>query len=220
MANMGIHEKLIIFISLVLAVGGNAFAGVQISPSKSHDLLELLFAFAIPESSPDNIQDWAVGAKKKDRIEWTTTGVEWKDNYGQRLGSAIVTINRKPLYVLKKNLEPAAWEITLRGNHAGVFEANVSSPTSRELSQPDLESMLHKMGASHSTIMCDEIGGFSNGSRVYEVKVPRKKTAWLYYDWSCGSGGCQINLALLLDKPSPGKRETGLPFLPNCPAKN
>ncbi len=209
----------LVMSALALGIASNARAENRSSlGANSHELLPLIFLFAFPKSSLGTVQDWSIGARKRDRIDWITDGVAWTDDMeGTRIGTTIVTMNGKPLYVLKKHLELAPWTILLRGAHAGVYEVRVSSPTSRDLSPIDLPAMLRKMKVAYSIVACDELGGASSGTRIYEVEAPKKKKAWLLYEWSCGSGGCGVETALYFQKPTEIEFGPGIVFSENCP---
>jgi len=167
------------------------------------DLFKLISLFLIPASASYNVQSWFTGADPTSPIEWKTSGIEWNENRKAfiREGEVIITISGKPLYTLQKYVEPSPWKITLIGAHAGISQLDISPQTSWNL---DLELELRK-NAAFNLYKCDPEQMASMGQRIYEINVPDKKTAWLYYEWSCGSGGCGGNLRIFLFKKDADK---------------
>jgi hypothetical protein len=187
---------LLVFVSVSLA-GENDSAGWK---RPSIDLFDLMALYMIPDSESYTVQSWWTGAQPGSPIEWKTSGIEWGEKLGPsvRLGEVMVTINGKPLYVLKKYVEPVSWKIRLVGAHAGVRRIEILPPTS--FVDFNLEEELRKRKILFDLYKCDPEHYASNGERVYRIVFPNKKPSWLHYAWSCGSGGCSGDFTLFLEK--------------------
>ena len=49
-------------------------------------------------------------------------------------------------------------------------------------------------GFELTPLYCDDSPTY--GMMVYDVHAPEKKRAFLFHEWSCGSGGCSVKLEL------------------------
>lgn len=174
----------------------------QERPPRPIELLDLFALFAFDETDPSNIQSWRVAAEPGSPIRWVTEGIQRTGAGSMRQGGAIVTIRGKPLTVLRRYIEPHEWRITLFGARAGVLQIEISSIiNSDELALHDraLERLLGSRGVSVTPVKCLK-NLASSGIKVYEIKIPKKKVAWLSHAWSCGSAGCSADLVLFLDR--------------------
>jgi hypothetical protein len=168
--------------------------------TKTIELFDLISMYLIPSSVQYNVQAWKTGAEHNSPIDWQTSGISWnkKRKAYIREGRAVVTVSGIPVCILKKYWEPSAWYITLVGAHAGIYAVEISS---REGSNKfDLETEMTQRQITYRLYKCDPEGLASVGERLYYIQVPQKKPAWMYYEWSCGSGGCGGDLKLFLSK--------------------
>jgi hypothetical protein len=163
------------------------------------DLVDLMSLFMIPASVLYSVLPWETGAQPGSPIEWKTDGIEWRQpaKADLREGEAIVTIDGKPLCRLRKYIEPAPWTIALMGSRAGVHQIQITPQA--ECTVP-LEAQLHKRNISLELYRCDPKPFASEEKKIYSIKAPNKKRAWLYIDVGCGSGGCSCTLTLFLNQ--------------------
>ncbi len=164
------------------------------------DLWDLMTLYMIPALTPHNrALSWWTGAQPDSPIEWKTCGVE--DD--KREGEVIVTIDGKPLHVLKKYVEPAKWPITLAGSRSGIDQVELMSPFAPFASMGcefDFETQLRKRRVPFKLYRWDGRGAASYYERVYEIEAPHKKPVWIHHVWSCGSAGCSASFHIFLNK--------------------
>jgi hypothetical protein len=191
------HLSLIVLLLLSSA----SLAGEHSTGAKrpSIDLFDLMSLYMIPDSGSSGEPSWWIGAQPDSAIEWHTTGIEWDKELRAyvRLGEAMVTINGTPVYQLKKYVEPVPWKIRLVGRHHSVHRLDTSYPTTCDI---DFEEELRKKAKSVQLYRCDPEGLASMGEKIYRIKFPDKKPAWLYFAWSSGTGGLSGDFTLFLYK--------------------
>jgi hypothetical protein len=95
-------------------------------------------------------------------------------------------------------LEPVFWNVTLNGAHAGVNSINIS-PTRGNLNR-NLETEMKKHKIKYEIYKCDTEREASYGEIIYKVKFPKKKPAWIYYEYSSGSDGYSGEFTIFLRK--------------------
>jgi len=175
-----------------------------INKSMGIDLLDLISFFLIPESADYNVPGWDSGTQDKSPINWLTDGSKWDDklNHYVRDGKVVVTISGKPIHRLEKKMAPVQWPIKLLGSHAGIDSVEISSQINSQELTLDFEAEMKKRHITYSVYKCDSTDGASSGEKVYSVKAKGKKPCWIYYSWSCGSGGCSADLKILTQKNS------------------
>jgi len=170
--------------------------------AKFIDLIDLVSIFLIPASLQSTAPGWQTGAEPGSPIRWETDGIQWVDtrNANIRTGEVIVTISGEPIHILRKYWEPNPWRITAIGPRAGIFRVEISSQINSQELQLDMEGEMDKRQIRYRIDKCDPIGAASSGGRLYSIQVAGKQSAWLYHEWSCGSGGCSAFLTVLLFK--------------------
>ncbi|QBF81623.1 hypothetical protein EXU30_02125 [Shewanella maritima] len=172
------------------------------------DLVQLVKLYSLPSHAQSNVQDWRIGANNP-AINWQSDGIDWQDSASEysavRKAEVIVTIDGKPIEVLKKRLQPHAWSLTLNGARAGVssvvIDANINSPY---LEGESLLRQFDKAGVDYTLLQCDELNAATFADRVYRYQAKALKTGWMRYEYSCGSGGCSQRIELLYQKPKDG----------------
>ncbi len=191
------HLSLII----LLLICGASLAGERSSEEKrpSIDLFDLMSLYMIPDSGSSGEPTWWIGAQPDSPIEWQTTGIKWDEALRAhvRLGEAMVTIDGKPNYMLKKYVEQVPWKIRLVGGHHSVYRLDTGYPTTCDI---DFEGELRKKAESVQLYRWNSDGQANIGEKIYRIKFPDKKPSWLYYRWSSGSGGSSGDFTLFLSK--------------------
>lgn len=188
----------ICIIVLILSAGLTITAAVGASEENqpSIDFWDLLALFMIPESA--TVLDWGTGNQEDSPILWKTPGVQWDKRHRSyaRSGQVIVTFNGHPSYHLERYVTPSAWTIHLYGSRTGVMEVVLDTTYP---GGPDLENAANR-GVQLDLLKCDPNLMVSSGVRLYRMKAPGKRQAYLLHGWSCGSGGCSSNLNLFLSR--------------------
>jgi hypothetical protein len=166
--------------------------------TKSIDLIDLISIYLPPPSA--HFQAWKSGANYRSPINWKTEGIRWMKERKTfiREGQVVVTVSGKPICVLRRYWEPSIWRITLFGPRAGILGVEIETTVGSE--GLALEAEMAKRQIVHKLYKCDTQGGGSTGERLYYIQANNKEPAWLYYEWSCGSGGCGYNLKLFLSR--------------------
>lgn len=199
------RARLLLSLIMIILLCNPGYANenhLTTNKSMTIDLLDLISFFLIPESAAYNVPGWDSGAQDKSPIDWLTDGSKWNEKLKHyvRYGKVVVTISGKPIHRLQEELGPVQWRIKLLGSHAGIDSVEISSQIiSQELSM-NFEAEMKKRNITYSVYKCDLIGDVSSGEKVYSVKAMGKKPCWIYYSWSCGSGGCSADLIILTQK--------------------
>lgn len=170
----------------------------------SIDLCDLIMLYMIPATDPPHSAlSWMTGAGCDSPVEWKTTGT----GGGKREGQVIVTIDGKPLRLLKKYVVPAPWNITLIGDRWGIREMHLSSPGGGPTlsDEFDLEDKLRKREILFKPYKWDGRDRASHKEMMYQLEATNKKPAWLQYTFSCGSAGCSGWFNLFLHKSDADK---------------
>jgi len=190
-------------IIILLLFSNGSLAGEHSTERErpSIDLFNLMSHYMVPDSGSYEVPSWWIGSQPGFAIEWKTSGAEWdkKLNASVRWGEVMVTINGKPLCVLKKYVEPVPWKIRLLGAHAGIRRVDILCPTSLPLNF-EFENELRKRTISFELYKCDPERQASIGERIYRIRFSNKQPLWLHYNWGCGSGGCSGDFTLFLSK--------------------
>lgn len=186
-------RKVLITLSLCL---GALSASAQ--SNKAIELADLVRVFM-----PGNEDvDWSLGSGDL-RINWTTNGVNEVDVNGGvrsfREGEAVVTIEGKPLKVLRKRLESVKWKITLRSEFPKKFgPENVEINPDTKFDVDIIEYLKTKgFGAVRE---CEYKMDGSNYVRGYLVQKGGKK-AYISETTSGGSGGFFNTFQIFWSKP-------------------
>ncbi len=193
------------FVVVVLLTTSSCLFG-----QKKIELIDLIKMF-LPVST-NSIPEWTTGADEKSPIEWITEGTNWLDekdyNYDlgafMREGKVVVTIDKEPLYVLKKKKEVEPWIIKLYGPRIGISAIYLYN----ELISPSncfepicLEKYFSKRNIKVRMLKRDKGGMESDGSRLYEIKISNK-ILFLLTEYSEGSAGITGSLIFFIDEPN------------------
>lgn len=191
-----------------------------IQPQTKIELFDLIKIF-IP-TGQHNDGAWMTGAENSSPISWKTSGIDdvdsplnhtpnghkdFNSDLGAfyRVGSVIVTLNNKPLYVLEKKKKALPWEIKLYGPRSGISAIILSNDliSPDNIFNPDLvTNYFKKKGCEIVIIKCDNENKLSEGTRLYKVMMNNKKKIYLFLDFSSGSAGYGGSMILLLNEPN------------------
>jgi hypothetical protein len=152
------------------------------------DIYNLINLFS-PDASIDyELLDWKTEANNP-AINWLTNGIDSDENGFFRNAEVVVSINKQVIECLDRNTYPCKWELTLLGSHGGYTSFEISTAQSQALEGLDVNDLFkgHKFEAN--ILKTDE---FKN--ETYLIKFPNKKPIEITFLWSCGSGGCSLNL--------------------------
>ena len=174
----------------------------------SNSLDKVIYSFMIDKNHKDNTtQDWMTFGDPSSGILWTSDGLESCRETGDALGNKqfpfcrygkiIMESQNKPIFtVLKKNIEPLAWDISVRGAHMGAMEVEISP---NFISQEINYSIFSKYHGSLSIKKILECGNASGPYNIYIVSAPNKIHAIVVESMSFGSGGGMDSIYLLYD---------------------
>lgn len=184
------------------------------------ELFDLIKTYAI--AGQHNDDGWTAGTEDNSPISWKTNGIDNVDSPQNhtpnghkdfnsdlgafyRVGSVIVTLNNKPLYVLEKKKKASSWEIKLYGPRTGISAIVLSN----DLIDPDnifnpelVTNYFKKKGCEIALVRCDKGNKLSEGTRLYKLTMKNKKKIYLFLDFSSGSAGYSGSMILLLSEPN------------------
>jgi hypothetical protein len=196
-------SRLIISLSVFILLFGLGDADAQRRDRiEFHQLLSLLM---LPEREISNVLPWEVGSERSTPIRWEHAGIKdcpphVEKEFGSvfcRTGRVIVMVRGKPTHThLGRTVEPSAWKITFMGARAGAFYASIDSDQlSGDIGCGLLRDAL-RSGKEFRLKSTKKCGHQSSGSELFQVWSPGKRPAYIRESWSCGSGGCSVDLVM------------------------
>lgn len=163
------------------------------------ELASLISIFLISEKSGGNVMDWSTGSiNGQYPIKWLSTGIENNNESTVkpylRHGEAIITLNGKPIQMLRNTVEAVSWDIYLVGARPSYSEIQISIPiTTRDLGEFKFDKYLRSQ-----KVQFRQVRGFKEeimfGNKGYAVQFPNKKQVYINYEWSAGSAGLSFGL--------------------------
>lgn len=153
----------------------------------SIELYKLIYLFTPDENIDYNLLDWKTGANNP-AITWITHGIDMNDSVFFRSGEAVVSINNKKIECLDIHSSPCSWNIELSGPRGGYTSFEISSVHSQKLEPVSLEELFNYLRFDARIINEDDY------QKTYFIKFPKKKPIKMLVQWTCGSGGCSLNL--------------------------
>ena len=169
------------------------------------ELAPLISIFLLTENSDGNVMEWSTGSiKGQYPIKWLSNGIEDNSESTVKLylrrGEAIITINDKPIQILRNTVEDVPWDIYLVGARTFYSEIQISQPiTTRDLGEFKFDEYLKL----HS-IRFRQVRGFNEnimfGNKGYAVKFLGKQEAFINYRWSAGSAGLNFSLNIYFNE--------------------
>lgn len=145
---------------------------------------------------------WSFLASANSPVTWQTQGV---NGNGGRIGSVIISVGGFVPQVLRQNLEPTPWEITLSGDkfgarvvtlsNDGCFGINsISKGCSEKLT--NIGASLNQAGLT-ATPAC-EFGPGDAHTKVFTVAAKGKPPLFLAMSVNGGSAGVTVDISLFI----------------------
>lgn len=201
-------------VSLLALFGGS-------TPSRARErLLEFSVLLQKLINVPGGQLEWSVVSGQRDQVQWVNDGLQSCPpavlrQFNQpfcRTGYVILGIDGTPTHrVLRRKLEPGRWKITLIGFRVGATHAIISSDVNSQELDSDLLRRIAKRGDITLTELA-KAGGETDRSRTYEATV-NQHAASIVETYSCGSGGCSLELDISGFHSSASSTETSSPKL-------
>jgi hypothetical protein len=188
----------------VLPKAAPQLAASKERPTASIDLVELISLFVINAGDDASMLNWHDASPEGTPVLWITEGLGDCDPYQAkrfgdafcRNGRALATIGGRPTHrVLQRTSVPGIWEVNLMGARNGATVALVSSDVnSQELDRDTFPKAVASKQIKLETIKrsCWE----TNGTDIYRLTLPKKRPTTVGVTYSCGSGGCGVELAI------------------------
>jgi hypothetical protein len=145
---------------------------------------------------------WQTGSQPGTPLSWNDVGVvnckqsEINDLGGTscRHASIELRVDGKPTHtILRRLVEPAPWNITLNGAHAGVSTVMISSDVMSQEWNPSNDPLTpHYFQTAGAEIeRLKTCGGNNDGSYLFRYSKANSK-AFVEERYSCGTGGCGV----------------------------
>lgn len=172
-----------------LLISGSGFA--QTKKVELYDLVKMLVQ---DTSEYSMIGDWAVNSASKYPVKWETKGINMSEDLNinfYRNGTANIAINGKTFTTQNK---PMAWKIMLRGPRMGFTNFTITSTSHAGLKSKTTIDSLFAYKKLDYKILKDCSKNPAAGFYYYQVKMPKKVTAWIKLSWVCAGDNCMIKL--------------------------
>jgi len=169
--------------------------------------------YMVPHGS-NFVTPWDTGSFPGTPISWQHAGIkdcdpqiskELGDSFC-RSGKVVVTVGGRPTHsILEKVVEPGIWNITLAGGHAGISYVVIDSyVNSQELTSELLQRAAKTVGSALRVGHAQLCGSLSDGSEHFSVAASGKDTGLAREWWTCGSGGCHLQITFVPQKEYAG----------------
>lgn len=189
--------------SLMLAICGVVFlCSSSYASPRSIEFSKLVNMYLLPATADaGTAQNWLVGVNPSSPIKWRTSGLA-TDCYDQeelfcRFGNVVITINGRVTHKIfeKTSFQPVKWQVALGGSRSGISKVTIDSNVVSHNGY-DLLSALEaaNMKLTHMRCFREPADG---GTRLFRLDAPNKRSAWLKYVGSCGTGGCGYSVEIL-----------------------
>jgi hypothetical protein len=149
---------------------------------------------------------WNTGSSPGTPISWQHAGIKDCEQFvGKELdvpfcrtGNVIITVGGHPTHkILGRVVEPGKWKIVLGGGRAGIVDVLLDSDVlSQELTSGLLRRSASMAGSPIRVSVISKCGSPIDGSEQLNITAPSKEAAIAREWWSCGSGGCNIQITL------------------------
>ena len=164
------------------------------SQTASTELYDFIKKLLSDSSVYENVGDWSVGQPKNFPIKWKADKIEMSDDTSInffRLGSADIIIKG---HRFMQGADPVKWNIMLKGPRMGYTSLSIISSPSKEL-QPQLtiDSLFGKKIFSAKLLKSCDAKKLS-GYYYYELKLPKKDTAFIKLSWLSLNGNTAIRI--------------------------
>jgi len=167
---------------------------VGFAQTKKVELFDLMKLLIQDTSEYSMIGDWAVSTPSKYPVKWETSGINMSDDINinfYRNGKANIAINGKTFMTQNK---PMAWKIMLRGPRMGFTNFTITSAANAGLQTKKTIDSLFANKKFDYKLLKDCSKNPAAGFYFYQVKIPKKVTAWIKVSWVGTGDNCIIQL--------------------------